>query len=358
MRLERLAIQRFRNLEPLDILLHPGINLFHGPNASGKTSLLEAVHLLSCGKSFRSNSLKCAVQEGQSDFTLFARLREGEQAISLGLALSGRRLQLRADGRPLHRRSQLAAIMPVITLHQESPRLISEGPRWRRRFLDWGLFHVEPLFHRQWQRYMRALKQRNRALLQRAGDADVKAWHGEMTEAGEAIHGMRVRFVKELEGVFQEYLDQLIPDLKCLSLGYEAGWNAEEGLEESLCRGMGQDRILGYTRLGPHRADLVMTVEGVAARERVSRGQQKLLVSALFLAQAAVYRRRCERRCVLLVDDVAAELDHDHRERFLELLKALDIQVLLTATEALDEAGKDLIQKRFHVEHGRIHGAS
>ncbi len=355
MRLHRLAVQGLRNLQSPEIQLHPRVNLFHGANASGKTSLLEAVHLLSCGRSFRCASLQRVVQQGAGGFTLFAQLEdEGGHRPTLGIEFRERRLRLRSDGQALHRTAELAAIMPVIVLHQESHRLISEGPKWRRRYLDWGLFHVEQSFYPLWRRYMRALKQRNRALQQRAATRDVHVWEGELVETGEAIHQLRRRFLGDLGGHFRHYLHQLLPDLASMALGYESGWPPGQGLEEALGEGLAQDRALGYTRRGPHRADLVLTVDGIAARERVSRGQQKLLVCALHLAQAAAYRQRCDRSCILLVDDVAAELDRRHRDRILELLQELDIQVLLTATEPLASLDQALIQQRFHVEHGHI----
>ncbi|MFQ5487115.1 MAG: DNA replication/repair protein RecF [Gammaproteobacteria bacterium] len=355
MRLKRLVLQQLRNLAPLEMEPDPGINLFYGDNASGKTSLLEAIYILSRGKSFRTHSLGNVVQKGGAGFTLFGQLAGSEQStLPLGVELHQQRLKMRAKGETVRKASQLAGYLPVVIIHQESHRLLTEGPKFRRQFMDWGLFHVEQSFHPAWRRYTRALSQRNSSLQHRASAGDIQVWDKELDEMARLIHGLRNAFLEDLEPVFQHYIEQLLPQLGTLSMAYQPGWAVEKPLLEVLAEGLTQDRARGYTCRGPHRADLVMKIDGVPLRERVSRGQQKLLVCALYLAQASAYNQRSGNACILLVDDVAAELDRHHRNQFLALLRKLDVQVFLTATEPLTELETEMVQKRFHVEHGAV----
>jgi len=356
MRLSRLVLQQLRNLAPLDMEPDPCINLFYGGNASGKTSLLEAIYILSRGKSFRTHSLANVVQKGRAGFTLFGQLVGLEQStLPLGVEFHQQRLKMRAGGQMVRKASQLAAYLPVVIIHQESHRLLAEGPIFRRQFMDWGLFHVEQSFYPAWRRYTRALKQRNSSLQHRASAGDIQVWDRALGEMAQLIHQLRTSFLDDLIPVFQHYTGQLLPRLGELSMVYRPGWGVEKPLIEVLRDGLAQDRARGYTRSGPHRADLILKIDGVPLRERVSRGQQKLLVCALYLAQASVYNQRSGNACILLVDDVAAELDRNHCNQFLALLRKLDVQVFLTATEPLSELAAELIQKRFHVEHGSVH---
>ncbi len=361
MRLKYLHIRNLRHLRCVDIDFHPGVNLIHGPNASGKTTLLEAVHVLSCGKSFRTTQLGHTVSVQHRGFLVQGTLaRLDDRELHLGVEfVKGRGLRMRAQGRVLQKASQLAAFFPVVAIHQESHRLITEGPAWRRRFMDWGLFHVEhERFFSTWKRYQKALKQRNRALRAGLGARDVQIWDRLLQEAGHEIDALRKQYAVELEHSFQFYLDRLLPDLGKLKCVYKRGWHEEMSLGRALKETLLQDLQAGYTHCGIHRADLELRIDGVAARQRISRGQQKLLVSALYLAQAALCRQATGRSCVLLIDDVASELDARRRRELLRLLHELEVQVLLTAAEPpegiLDGMGEGFTLKMFHVEQGRI----
>ncbi len=355
MHIQQLAIQGLRNLHEVNIQPGPRMNLLYGVNASGKTSLLEAIHLLSCGKSFRTHTLSQAVSHGEEGFVVSARLVPGQGvSIHLGVDFQKKRLKMRAGGAPLYRTSQLAAHLPVVVIHQESHRLLREGPRLRRQYLDWGLFHVEHAFHPAWYRFMRALKQRNRLLQKGAARSQIEAWDGELNDMAVTLHRQRRDFVRDLMSSLTEYASDLLPQLTELTCEYRPGWPAEEALKTVLARELERDLARGYTHSGPHRADLVLRSNGIPVRDCLSRGQQKLLVCALYLAQAATYRRRTGRSCVLLVDDVAAELDAQHRDLLLRRLSSLEGQVFLTATEPFSSKSADLIDKRFHVEHGRV----
>lgn len=356
MKLLRFRANQLRNLQDLDIVPSPGITVFQGPNASGKSSLLEGIHALSCGKSFRTAHLSQAIRHGADSMLVAAELSDDHSGVAfpIGIELTRRqsKIRMRVGGKPLQKVSELAALLPLITVHQESHRVFTEGPQYRRQFLDWGLFHVEQSFLPLWLRYRRALKQRN-ALLQRSAGG-VEAWDVELLAGGSAIDAMRRRYLDLFMPYFQEMSDLLRLSDRIEAV-YRPGWDESMPLGDALKRGLAADRALGYTRQGPHRADIAFMRKGSQVREDLSRGQMKTLVCALYLAQAAAFGEITGRRLVLLLDDLTAELDEQHSRRLLEKVHELDLQTFITSSETRLPSYLDSTEhKVFHVEHGVV----
>lgn len=355
MRLLRLKASHLRNLQDLDLRASPGITVFQGPNASGKSSLLEGIHALSCGKSFRTQHLVHAIRHGEERMVISGELTSpaaGTISIGIELERGHGRARMRAGGRPVQKASELAAMMPVIAIHQESHRVFTEGPQYRRQFLDWGLFHVEPTFLPAWQRYRRALKQRN-ALLQQSAPG-VEAWDAELVASGTEIDRLRRRYLALFMPHFQRMTDLLqVPER--IEADYGPGWDEELELGDALKAAMGGDRSIGYTRYGPHRADIVFTRGEAQVREDLSRGQLKILVCALHLAQAVAFSETTGRDVLLLIDDLTAELDEAHSRRLLERVLAMGLQTFITGSDPRVAACLgDAEHKVFHVEHGGV----
>lgn len=354
MTLSRLDIQDFRNLASARLDFSPRCNLITGENAAGKTSLLEAIHVLARLRSFRTQRLDQLIREGAEAFQLVARLEEGGRSLPVGLRRGRKELDIRLDGAAVRRVSDLASHFPLVVITADLHRVLEEGPRYRRQFLDWGLFHVEPEFHATWRHYAQALKQRNAALRQGATEAQVRTWDAPLLAAGGQIHGMRCTYIKELEPLFARQAERIL-GLAPLALRYAPGWAQRLTYPEALAEAFPRDRELGQTRVGPHRADLQFFHGEQEVRERLSRGQQKQLLTALLLAQAELLRLRRDRLCQFLVDDLPAELDAEHQARVLGQLRELGAQLFITAIEdrALDlEGWPD--PARFHVEHGVV----
>lgn len=355
MRISELRILNVRNLQAAEISPAEHVNLIYGRNASGKTSLLESLYVLSRGKSFRTNQLRNLIQKGQDNFVLFGRMMgEDDRSVDIGVSYRNRRIKLQAQGRPVKKASELTSFVPLVVIHQESHRLLLEGPGQRRNFMDWALFHVEPSFHALWHRYGRALKQRNVSLQNHAARKVCEVWNDELVTTAQAIDQLRKNLLSELKPCFEDFVSRLLPSIGEVGMKYQAGWDEGIDFASVLREAYPSDNARGYTRFGPHRADIVMTQDGVLLRERVSRGQQKLLICALYLAQLRYFRERTRKACILLIDDIAAELDPLHRNLLLELVRALDVQVFMTATDALEGVPGGLVQKRFHVEHGKV----
>lgn len=341
-----LEMHNVRNLAPVQLHPSPRFNLFFGGNGAGKTSVLEGIYLLSRGQSFRSAEPYSLVHHGLASCTVTAKTATGS---NLGIELARTGARCRIDGREAQR-AELAQGLPLLFIGPDSHRILNDGPQQRRRFLDWGAFHVEPRFLAVWRRYQRALKQRNMAL--RLGQA-LAAWDDILAEVA-----------LELDQIRRSYLDRLLPyavayvrefgDLDGLTLDYLSGWRHDASYKEVLATAAVQDRVLGYTRYGPHRGDLHIKLRGHPAREVVSRGQQKLLIYSLLLAQATQLQQVSGLRCVVLVDDLAAELDGPRRALLLDVLARLDSQIFITTVNDSDWPTTAGMTARFHVEQGRI----
>jgi len=353
MTLHTLAIEGFRNLEPTEIRWHPQTNLIVGSNAAGKTSLLEAIHYLARLQSFRTARIRSVIRQGGEMFRLVGRFGDHARRHVLGVEVTARYRRVRLDGNEVVRRSDVVACLPLQILNQDAHLLIEAGPEHRRRFMDWGVFHVEPAYRGLLTQYHRLLRQRNAALRQGADRREIRVWDREMADKAIAIDRLRRRHVALLERMAVDDLKELAP-LGRLRLSYRPGWSEEKSLVEQLGERLEADRERGFTHVGPHRADIGILVDERMARDRLSRGQQKLLVAAFVIAQLRLLCERGSNTPLILVDDLPAELDRGHRERLLALLDRLPVQRFITAIEAgqLPAPGGD--HAEFHVKHGRL----
>jgi DNA replication and repair protein RecF len=328
--------------------LDPRRNYIFGSNGAGKTSLLEAIYLLGRGRSFRTRQNRRLIQHGQRRFSVFAEQQTESGPRRLGVALGQGGLDVRLDGEPARGMTALARVLPVHVIEPNIHRLIEGGPRERRRFLDWGVFHVEHLYLDNWRRFRRILGQRNAALKQ--GQA-VAVWDDALIEAAETVHSARVSYAEALTGALAGVGEGLLGTE--IEVEYRSGWSRDLTMREALEGSLQKDRTIGLTHIGPHRADLRVMMNARGVREEVSRGQQKLIAAALILAQIRVFASHRGDGGVLLVDDPAAELDQAALDALLTAMQGLPAQLLLTGlSEArLPPAGGCPV---FHVEQGKV----
>jgi DNA replication and repair protein RecF len=353
MRIKNIKINNLRNIASADFNPHPTLNLFFGDNGAGKTSILEALVVLAKGRSFRPGPISALLGPVGECFRVTATIeREHSAPLALGLERSDTEWRARVGGQDARQLSDLAAHLPLVLLEPNSHLLISGPPEARRRYLDWGVFHVEQPFLEVWRRYSRALRQRNAAL--RAKDLGVaQSLDPVLVEHGERIDCLRQAQVEQLRDALPVMLERLAPDLPPLEIRYQSGWSSQS-LAEALERSAQRDLERRDTGPGPQRSDLFFLCRGQPARENLSRGEQKVLAAALLLAQADSLDR-AGKRPVLLLDDLASEFDEQHRVSVLNTGLASGAQTWVTGTDAdpaLSAAGEG--RAVFHVEHGRI----
>lgn len=349
MGLARLEISSVRNLQSVRLDLNSGFNVLCGANGSGKTSFLEALYILGRGTSFRTKDLGRVLQTGAGTFFVSGKLHPSTTTLGVEYQTNG--TQFRVAGQTVRSRLDLADHLPLLFISPESQALVSEGPRQRRRFLDWGVFHVEQGFLPAWRAYQRALRQRNKAL----GSPGVEtAWDTELARAAEQITQLRRDYLTSLSRYVEHYIRALLA-VEDISLNFSPGWRQDSNYLDALRSSLAQDREYGFTRQGPHRADVVLKTGNRLVRDTLSRGQQKLLVFALLLAQIALLNDVAAVEPVIMIDELAAELDRAHRERLLSVLAELKAQIFITLTErhALS-AVENIPINWFHVEQGRI----
>ena len=350
MTISQLSLTDFRNLRPATLDFHQGLNLICGENGSGKTSLLEAIHVLCRAQSFRTHQLKQCIHSSQEGFLLFGKF-SGYQA---GLTKSKSKLEIHLDGEPVERRSELVRQTPVNIANADSFELIDGSPKIRRRFLDWCLFHVEPEYADCWMLHQHALKQRNRLLKSRRDRHLVDYWDRHLIEPSLQISQMRQNAVSELRQVLDEELQPIRLTLD-IQLEYQAGWSGDLSLAEALEQNRERDFQAGFTQVGIHRDDVILRVGENPAAEILSRGQGKRLCLAMLIGALKLVGRKSPKRMILLIDDLHSELDSTAQSQVYAQLLELDLQLFVSNIDTLIPSplkGKEF--KMFHVEHGTI----
>ena len=354
--LTQLSIQNLRNLSEVSLELSEGLSVFTGLNGAGKTSALDAVHILGTGKSFTTSQLSKAIRGEETGLQIVGRIKYGGAESVIGI----RRLragggETRLSGAPVKALSELARELPLVLLNADSLNVLREGPEARRRLIDQMVFHVEHSFISLWQRYHQALKQRN-ILLRKTRAGDDGAWTSEMAAAGEQVHQARERVTALLSDELSEVLASMGAVFPGMSLVLRSGWVAGESLTSALQASAQSDRQRGFTQVGPHRGDLQCLLGGRPANEVLSRGQMKVLMSAVRVAQGRVLAQATGRAPVFLLDDVGAELDGDNARAVFSVLAEKNAQVLATTVSLGDLARwADFAPLTvFHVEQGVI----
>jgi DNA replication and repair protein RecF len=364
--LTRLQINRVRNLQQVKLHDLARVNVFFGRNGSGKTSVLEAIHMLGMARSFRGSSVKSVITHGAASCVTFGAvsqaLRSASGVVSLGVqrGVAGEAL-IKVAGNPVKSIAQLVEYFPLQVINADSFELLTGAPAARRQFMDWGVFHVEHRFLDQWQRFQRCIKQRNKLLRRgKIRDQELLVWTRDLATSGAAVGEYRRDYLKRLLPRFLDIVKQLLPALAGrLDLRYQQGWDRQSSYEQALENSLSTDIEQGYTHVGPQRADIRVLLDGRLAAETLSRGQQKLVVCGLKLAQGQLMSEQGKGTCTYLVDDLPSELDLEHSRQVCELLAAMQAQVFITCVGQADiaavwpdhELGRLAM---FHVEHGSI----
>ena len=357
MGLSTLSVSHFRNITQASLRFHPDFNLVVGPNGSGKTSFLEAIYSLGRGRSFKTTNSDKLVQHGQSGFVVSALIATDGYEQRLGIAREGRKTSIRYAGSRVQRASQLSEILPLQIIEPGLHAFFDQGPEIRRRFLEWGVFHVEPRYEPAWRTYRRVLLQRNAALKAHWQKPAIQQWDGLLVEAAMEIDSLRQKYLGQLRSFIQQFSQRhKLTFMADISIEYHRGWRKDSELAVLLNDSLDSDLDRGFTQSGPHRADIRIKLGKSLARDILSRGQQKLFITLLFIAQAMLLKTVKGRRPLLLFDDLAAELDADSRAVLFDVLKSAGCQVFVTAMTVEALAVKGLVEDGFvfHVEHGNI----
>ncbi len=355
MHLEYLYIKNLRIIKKIELRFHKKINIIIGGNASGKTSILESIDILSRGKSFRTNKPSDLIKHKAHSFIISATVNSGQGSrIKLGIEKQFRNTRVYYQGIRVNKQSKLASSLPVLSLHPHGINVLTGPPNLRRSFLDWGVFHVEQGYSSLWKKYNRSLKQRNCALKSKLPKPYCLAWDHNLVEYAEKIHTLRSQYLKLLNPFLAEYCPRFLGKLN-LSLNYFKGWSESTTLASLLDTHYPSHLSKGFTNIGPHMADIDVSLNGLPVKGTISRGQQKILETLLKLAQIKLMREKNGKSVVFLLDDLNSELDEGNREILLRNLLDFKSQIFISSLdfnikEKLDVSDFSL----FHVKQGEM----
>ena len=354
--LSRLIITNLRNISHSEIELSPSLNLVIGQNGSGKTSLLEAVHYLATARSFRSSQISPLVRFGKSETVVFGVIRDDnglETRVGVSRSLVGKR-EIRVNGESLSKSSDLARLLPVLVLGPDTVDLLLGPPQLRRKFLNWGVFHVKPDFVDQWDIANRCLKQRNRLLKNPYEKEELQVWTDRLTESAQIIDLQRNEYFEEFSILFLQLVEELTDFGTRVALEYYRGWDKELDLADIYRKNLANDQRRGFTHHGFQKADIRLLIEGRPAIEVCSRGELKMLAWAMVLTQGKMQSKQTGHNVLYLVDDLISELDSDHRRLLCRSLIKMEGQILSTGINQieLEVSWNYELANMFHVKQG------
>jgi len=335
MAIKSLKVENIRNLRAVQFTPSSRVNLLYGANGSGKTSVLEAINFLGLAKSFRTRKFSYLVSHGQVEAMVFAQMQQGSgQALEpLGVSRdTAANVTIRHNGSNIDI-SQLASLVPLLVINTDTFQILEGSPSVRRQFIDWGCFHAEQSYIQAWRSFKRVLQQRNSLLKCGKIDPQIRrVWDAEFVRSAQQITEIRQRYIAQLLPDFLAISQRLMGEAD-LTLTFSPGWDQKRPLDELLDEQLQRDIKQGYTAAGPQRADMRIKIDGVSAAERLSRGQKKLVVSALKLAQGTLYNRHASDGCIYLIDDLPSELDSTHAQLFCQYLEEAESQCFITCVE-------------------------
>ena len=354
MKIDRIQISNFRNVLAANLHFHPKVNWIVGANGSGKTSLLEAIYCLGSARSFRTSNYNQLVNFNSDTMNLFAQIsNERNVNVNLGVQIADKRKKIRVNNEDVKTASTLAEHLAIQVITPDQSKLIEEGPRLRRKFIDWGMFHVEHSFKSDWRRLLQSLKQRNAQLKVSRKYQDVAHWDLEFLEVSEKICFARENYVRQLVGYIDNYTSQLEKFVH-IEFDFYKGWPKGKKLAKCIQEHFLMDQKKGLTQHGPHKSDLRIKSEHTLFKDVASRGQIKLLATILKIAQLEHLREMVHRNGILMIDDQGSEFDLENQRKVFTWAKSLGAQLFITCTDEsaqknIDPHGES---KMFHVEHG------
>ena len=353
--IKTLNLENFRCIKNTHIELGDSVNFFFGENGSGKSSVLESLHVLATGRSFRTSKIENIRTFDNDYFSIFSKIKRNSIENIIGLRKEKSFFDIRINSKNINRLSELALYFSIIIFHANSINLVEGEPIFRRRYIDWWLFHSDSNFYGEWLRYQKILKHRNAEL--RTDYEFMRTWDEVLAESGEKLNFLRLTAVDKLMNELT-YLLQTndINIYSNFSWRYNFGWSKDESLFSSLKRNMQRDTQYGFTSVGPHRSDLKLFFHGKDAKETLSRGQQKTLSLLMLMALASLHKKVLKEIPVFLIDDLSSELDVNHRHHLMNQIVDFGGQVLATAINENDLIFRSSATvNTFRLQEGAVH---
>ena len=350
MAIRQLSLNNFRNLISTTVDLDENLNIITGLNGSGKTSFLEALHIICQGRSFNTHSINHCIQHKKTSFLLFSLFDD----YKAGISRNSKKSTIRIDNQTIHKVSSLARKSPVRIINSSSFDLILGTPTHKREYIDWCLFHVEHKYQTLWLDYKHSLKQRNALLKSRKNLSELNYWDKKIADLGESIYVFRKEYIQSLQGILKQQFPEVIKDLN-ITLLYKPGWDVNFSLLENFDITQNKDIKYGYTQCGIHRDNIELFSNDTKVENILSRGEIKKLTIVLILSQIYLVQKVSDKQIIILIDDINSELDENSVKYVLKKLKNKKNQLFVTSIENNEYLYQSYEEyKMFHVEHGMI----
>ena len=346
--IEKISLHYFRNYEELFLQPHEGINIFFGKNGSGKTNLLEAVHYCSLGKSHRISQDQNAVMIGKKGASCSLTIKGSSVKNEIEIRLQPGVETVKTvwiNQKKIGRLSEMMGILRCVIFSPEDLNLIKEGPAVRRKFLDMMISQISRSYFIALQQYRIAYNQRNAILRQarlenRRPDSMIADFEKEMAEYGQAIYRERKKITDLISEKGNEIYRKISGrETENLSIAYHPSysWDDEtESMEKLLEKNRDDDLRQGTASVGPHRDDLLLSLNHKSMKLYASQGQMRTAALSLKLAQMNIFQNITGEYPVLLLDDVLSELDLDRRMNLLKMIEG--VQTFITCSDEGDLA--------------------
>ncbi|MBI5272542.1 MAG: DNA replication/repair protein RecF [Chlamydiia bacterium] len=355
MSLKTLYLRNFRNYEETEVHFSPHINVIWGNNAQGKTNLLEAIHLIATGRSFRSQHLAELIRERESFFYLEAEILQNHTVQSIKISFDGQNKRLQLGATSYTSFNPLLGILPLILYAPSDLELIGGSPALRRRFLNLHLAQSDPLYVHHLTRFWRAMKQRN-CLLRRGrspngterGIEPIDCWESEMALSSAYLHHKRHSLIEELKIPLIQRCKTLSQTEEIHELRYHP--SLSQDYPSLLEKNRKREQELGFTLVGPHRDELSFWIGGRLAKPFASEGQKKTAIASLRLAEWDHLAKLLEGTPLMAIDDLGAPLDETRQLYFHKSLETLGQVFITTPTASLNFEQ----QNKIHIENGRM----
>ncbi len=355
MQLTHLNIQGFRCYESLDLSFDQRINIFAGANGAGKTSILEAIYFLSTGKSFRSKRTKNLINHDLNQLTVFSKFTDSKkQQNRVGVTLS-KSLQkiIKLNSDRVKIQSDIAHMLPVVSIDPDSYLFLDKPPQYRRSFLDWLVFHVKPEYLKVWSNVSRCQKQLN-FLYKEKSQNQLNHWEALYIENADLLTLMRKEVFSQLQNLIKLKIKVIIPELATLETSFYQGWSKENSLTEQLKKDRNKNLTYGNLNQGVHKMDLKNNISHKPAHENLSRGQKKLISIIYYLSYIELLSSQLKTDPILCLDDMDAELDSDKTKVLCEFIQKSNNQAFISTVDPDKLMGILDNTCLFHVEHNKV----
>ncbi len=355
--IKSIELSNFRNYGKLDIHFDRETNILYGDNAQGKTNILEAAYLSGTTKSHKGSRDREIIQFGQSESHIrtVVQKNDKEYQIDMHLRKNGTK-GVAVNKIPVKKASEIFGILNIVFFSPEDLSIIKNGPSERRRFIDLELCQLDKLYLSDLSSYNRVLNHRNRLLKELVYKQELAdtlpVWDTQLLEYGRHVIKKRRQFLEELSGIISEIHSKISGGKERLVLKYEPNID-DIFFEDELLNARKKDMKLCQTTVGPHRDDMLFSIDDVDIRKFGSQGQQRTSALSLKLSEISLVKKLIKNTPVLLLDDVLSELDSKRQNYLLNSIK--DIQTIITCT-GLEEFVKNRFQinKIFHVVNGEV----